>query len=108
MKDWEAKHGNISQFDASKVDVMSIHEQVALNVSSVESKYHKNVSVMLHVCVYSDLMRVRVSCCMFTLTIYIFWCWSGKFHFSPDPNLRRLANSAGLEQARQRGKGVCW
>jgi hypothetical protein len=41
MKDWEAKHGNISQFDASKVDVMSIHEQVALNVSSVESKYHK-------------------------------------------------------------------
>ena len=41
MKDWEAKHGDISQFDASKVDVMSIHEQVALNVSSAESKYHK-------------------------------------------------------------------
>jgi hypothetical protein len=32
---------DISQFDASKVDVMSIHEQVALNVSSAESKYHK-------------------------------------------------------------------
>jgi Holliday junction resolvase-like predicted endonuclease len=41
MKDWEAKHGDISQFDASKVDVMSIHEQAALNVSSAESKYHK-------------------------------------------------------------------
>ena len=41
MKDWEAKHGDISQFDASKVDIMSIHEQVALNVSSAESKYHK-------------------------------------------------------------------
>jgi hypothetical protein len=35
------QHGNISQFDASKVDVMSIHEQVALNVSSAESKHHK-------------------------------------------------------------------
>ena len=35
-----AKH-DISQFDASKVDVMSIHEQAALNVSSAESKYHK-------------------------------------------------------------------
>ena len=41
MKDWEAQHGDISQFDASKVDVMSIHEQAALNVSSAESKYHK-------------------------------------------------------------------
>ena len=41
MKDWEAQHCNISQFDVSKVDVMSIHEQAALNVSSAESKYHK-------------------------------------------------------------------
>jgi hypothetical protein len=41
MKDWEAEHGNISEFDASKVNVMSIHEPVALNVSSAESKYHK-------------------------------------------------------------------
>ena len=41
MKDWEAEHGNISEFDASKVNVMSIHEQVALSVSAVESKYHE-------------------------------------------------------------------
>jgi hypothetical protein len=33
---------------------------------------------------------------------------AGKFHFSPNPSLRILANIAGLEQARQRGKGVCW
>jgi hypothetical protein len=41
MKDWEAEHGNISEFDDSKVNVMSIHEQVSLSVSAVESKYHE-------------------------------------------------------------------
>jgi hypothetical protein len=50
MKDWEAKHCDISQFDASKVDVMSIHEQVALNVSSAESKYQK-MYVLCYTCV---------------------------------------------------------
>ena len=31
----------VREFDASKVDVMSMHEQVALSASSFESKYHE-------------------------------------------------------------------
>ena len=45
MKLWEAEHGSIDNFDenfdVSKVDVWSLHEQLARDVADAEIKYHE-------------------------------------------------------------------
>ena len=45
MKLWEAEHCSIDNFyenfDVSKVDVWSLHEQLARDVADAEIKYHE-------------------------------------------------------------------
>ena len=41
MKALEAKNGSLDGFDPLKVDIISVHEQVARGVSEAESRYHE-------------------------------------------------------------------
>ena len=37
----QAKNGSLDGFDPLKVDIISVHEEVARGVSQAESKYHE-------------------------------------------------------------------